>query len=56
MNSENNAAKPPVRHSTLYDGEIAPKARPISQVTWEPGKPPGGTPIAKPYGQQVRKP
>ena len=56
MNSENNAAKPPVRHSTLPDGDYAPQPRPIGKVTWEPGKPPGGTPIAKPYDSQERKP
>ena len=32
----------------LTNGEKAPKPNPSSQVTWEPGKPPGGIPIAKP--------
>ena len=32
----------------LTHGENVPKPNPSSQVTWAPGKPPGGTPISKP--------
>lgn len=29
-------------------GQNVPKPNPSSQVTWAPGKPPGGIPISKP--------
>ena len=46
----NNAAetKPAPNSIILTHGQNVPRPNPSSQVTWAPGKPPGGTPIDKP--------
>lgn len=43
------------RYTSLIEGANAPQARPIAKVRWEPGKPPGGKPIAKPRDQRLAK-
>lgn len=55
MSEEIKEQRLPDRRATLIEGENAPHARPIAKVQWEPGKPPGGKPIAKPYGQHSRR-
>lgn len=56
MSNEIKEHRPPERQTTLIEGEKAPQPRPIAKVSWQPGKPPGGKPIAKPYGQQYKEP